>query len=115
GPMAMSRDDLVGAAISFAAMLPISALVLHVTTLSLSSLIVVAIVVLVVRYGHIAAAAGVLAFAVAATIESVGGHSPAPFLTFTPDQAGLVLQAFMLLLLGTALPLASMLIARDRM
>ena len=115
GPMAVTRKDLAGAAISFAAMLPVSAFVLHVTALSLSSLLVVALVILVVRYGHIAAAAGVLALAVAGTLKSIGGRSPAPFLDFAPDEAGIVLQVFMLLLLTTALPLASMLIARDRM
>ena len=78
-------------------------------------LLFVAIIVSVVRFGQLAAACGVIAFAAAALLVSLGGHSPAPAVAADPFAAGLVLQALMLLMLATALPIAAVLMAHDRL
>jgi diguanylate cyclase (GGDEF)-like protein len=57
----------------------------------------------------------VIAYALAAALVSLGGHSPAPQLDPEPAAAAMILQAQMLLLLATALPLAAMLLTRDRL
>jgi diguanylate cyclase (GGDEF)-like protein len=75
----------------------------------------VAVVFAVFRYGQLGAACGVLAYALAGTFASLGGHSPAPYLRLGPSSAALVLQAQMLLMLATALPLAAMLLTRSRL
>jgi diguanylate cyclase (GGDEF)-like protein len=68
----------------------------------------------VVRYGQLGAAATVLVFGIAAMARSIGGATPAAFLHMPPHQAALVLQAYMLLMLATALPIAALLMAKRR-
>jgi len=75
----------------------------------------VAIVFAVIVYGQLAAAFGVLAYGVAATLASLGGGSPAAFPDLSPAAAGLSLQALMLLMLASALPIAAMLLTRERL
>lgn len=75
----------------------------------------VAVVFAVIRYGQMAAACGVIAYAAAGSLISLGGDSPAAFLAIEPFAAGVVLQALMLLMLATALPIASTLMTRDRL
>ena len=78
-------------------------------------LLFVAVVLAVVRFGQLAAAWGVIAFAAAGTLASFGGRSPAAALAFDPSVAGLLLQAQLVLMLATALPIAAMLLNRDRL
>jgi diguanylate cyclase (GGDEF)-like protein len=80
---------------------------------ALLPLLFVAIVFAVIRFGQFAAASGVLAYAAAATVVSLGGDSPAPFLAADPAIAGPILQALMMLMLATGLPIAAMLMTRD--
>lgn len=115
GPNGMRREQAIGAVLSFFTLLVIAQLALNISQPPLMWLAVVAMVFLVVRYGQIAAPAGVLAIAVVAAEVSMGGHSPAPFMDVSPARAAFVLQVFMLILLATALPLGASLIARDRM
>ena len=68
-----------------------------------------------VRYGEPAPALIVLAFALAATINSVGGLGPAPLIHNEPKVATLILQAWMLLMLATAMPIAAVMLKRDRL
>lgn len=75
----------------------------------------VVIVFAVIRYGQLAAACAVLAYAAAGVIVSLGGGSPAPFFTAGPTVAGIALQAQMLLMLASALPIAAMLMAREQL
>ena len=75
----------------------------------------VAVMFAVFRYGQLGAACVVIAYAVAGTVVSLGGYSPAPYLDLDPSAAVLVLQGQMLLMLATALPLAAMLLTRDRL
>jgi diguanylate cyclase (GGDEF)-like protein/PAS domain S-box-containing protein len=75
----------------------------------------VAIVFAVFRYGQLAAACGVIAYAATGMVASLGGDSPAPYLDLDPALAALLLQGQMLLMLATALPLAAMLLTRDRL
>lgn len=82
---------------------------------ALLPLLFVAIVFAVIRFGQFAAASGVLAYAAAATLVSFGGQSPAAFLASDPAVAGPILQALMLLMLATGLPIAAMLMTRDRL
>jgi diguanylate cyclase (GGDEF)-like protein/PAS domain S-box-containing protein len=96
-------------------MLALAALVLASPVRGLTPILFVAIVFAVFRYGQLAAACGVIAYAAAAIIASLGGHSPAPYLDNDPAAAALLLQGQMLLMLATALPLAAMLLTRDRL
>jgi diguanylate cyclase (GGDEF)-like protein len=96
-------------------MLALGALVLATPVRGATPILFVAIVFAVFRYGQLAAACGVIAYALAATVASVGGQSPAPYLDLDPSGAALVLQGQMLLMLATALPLAAMLLTRDRL
>ena len=68
----------------------------------------------VIRYGQLGAAATVLVFGLAAMARSIGGATPAAFVHLPPGQAALVLQAYMLLMLATALPIAALLLAKRR-
>jgi diguanylate cyclase (GGDEF)-like protein len=98
-----------------AAMLALGTLVLASPVHGLTPVLFVAIVFAVFRYGQLAAACGVIAYAAAAMVASLGGHSPAPYLEADPAAAALLLQGQMLLMLATALPLAAMLLTRDRL
>ncbi len=104
-----------GFGITMAGMLALAMLVLTSPVGGLTPVLFVAIVFAVFRYGQLAAACGVIAYAVAAMVASVGGHSPAPFLASDAATGALLLQAQMLLMLATALPLAAMLLTRDRL
>jgi len=96
-------------------MLALAALVLASPVRGLTPVLFVAIVFAVFRYGQIAAACGVIAYAAAGMVASLGGHSPAPSVDLDPTMAALVLQGQMLLMLATALPLAAMLLTRNRL
>jgi diguanylate cyclase (GGDEF)-like protein len=96
-------------------MLALGALVLAIPLKGLTPILFVAIVFAVFRYGQLAAACGVIAYAVAGMVASLGGHSPAPYLDADPASAVLILQGQMLLMLATALPLAAMLLTRKRL
>lgn len=96
-------------------MFALGALVLAGPSAALLPVLFVAVVFAVIRYGQLAAAWGVIAYAAAAMIASLGGASPAPFLALEPFAAGLVLQSLMLLMLATALPIAAMLLTRSRL
>lgn len=67
----------------------------------------------VVRHGHIGASAGVLAFAIAAAVVSFGGEPPAAFLHLDPYSTGFLLQIYMLVLVGSSMPLAGLLTSYD--
>lgn len=75
----------------------------------------VAIVFAVIRYGQLAAASGVIAYAAAGTLASLGGENPAPYLGADRETAALALGALMVLMLASALPIAAMLMIRDRL
>jgi len=98
-----------------AAMLGLGVLVFQMPLPAMMPLLFVAIVFAVIHYGQLAAACGVIAYAAAGTLTSLGGQSPAPSLGLEPFAAGLVLQALMLLMLATALPIAAMLMTRDKL
>jgi hypothetical protein len=68
-----------------------------------------------VRHGQLGAALGVLAIAAAAGVTSLGGESPARFLAVPPARAGLMLQVVMLAMLAVSLPIAAMLLTRNRL
>jgi diguanylate cyclase (GGDEF)-like protein len=67
------------------------------------------------RYGHIGATVSVLAISVASGVESFGGHSPAAFLHHGQMGSAVLLQAYMMVLLATSVPLAALLMAHDRL
>jgi diguanylate cyclase (GGDEF)-like protein len=96
-------------------LLALGALVLATPVRGFTPILFVAIVFAVFRYGQLAAACGVIAYALAGMVASLGGHSPAPYLDLDPASAALLLQGQMLLMLATALPLAAMLLTRDRL
>jgi diguanylate cyclase (GGDEF)-like protein len=104
-----------GFGLAVVAMLGLGGGVLASPVPGLMPLLFVAIVCAVVRYGQLAGACGVLVYAAAGTLTSLGGHNPAPFPGLGPSAAALVLQAQMLLMLATALPIAAMLLTRDRL
>ncbi len=96
-------------------MLALGDLVLASPVRGVTPVLFVMIVFAVFRYGQLAAACGVIAYATAGMIASIGGHSPTPYLDSDPAAAALILQGQMLLMLATALPLAAMLLTRDRL
>jgi diguanylate cyclase (GGDEF)-like protein len=89
--------------------------VLHVSSVPLLWLLMAGMVFTVMRHGQLGAALGVLAIAAAAGVDSFGGGSPVRFLEISPARAGLVLQVFMLAMLGVSLPIAAMLLTRNRL
>ena len=74
-----------------------------------------AIVISVIRYGQLAASAGVLTYAAAAMIAQGSGAYPASISGISPQGAALILQASMLLILVTSLPLAALLQTSDQL
>lgn len=89
--------------------------VLGIATVPLTPLVLSGMVFAVWRYGQLGAAAGIFAFALAATLRSLGGQTPAAYLQIPPFEAGLVLQLFMVVMMATSLPLAALLTSRDRL
>jgi len=100
---------------AIAGMLLLGGVVLALPVRGLTPVLFVAVVFAVFRYGQLAAAGGVIAYATAGMLASIGGHSPAPYLDADPAMATLLLQGQLLLMLATALPLAAMLLTRDRL
>lgn len=98
-----------------AAMFVLGLVVLASSQVALLPLLFVAIVFAVIRYGQLAAACGVLVYGAAGTLVSLGGHPPAALFAAEPFAAGVSLQAQMLLMLATALPIAAMLMTRERL
>jgi diguanylate cyclase (GGDEF)-like protein len=88
--------------------------ILHFDALALVPLIFCVLVLTVLRAGQMGAAAGVFAFAFAATAHAMLAGFP-PLFGHRAFVAGLMLQGYMLLMLATALPLASVLIARTKL
>jgi len=88
--------------------------VLALDALAMVPLVVCALVLTVLRAGQMGAAAGVFAFAAAATGHGLLNGFP-PLFGQPAFVAGLILQGYMLLMLATVLPLASVLIARARL
>jgi diguanylate cyclase (GGDEF)-like protein len=104
-----------GFMLTVAALFLVGALILTGPSPTLLPVLFVAIVFAVIRYGQLAGACGVIAYAAAGILVSLGGRSPAPFLDLPPFAAGVVLQSLMLLMLATALPIAGMLMTRDKL
>ena len=104
-----------GLGLTIAALAALAALVLLSPIRGVSPILFVAIVFAVFRHGQLAAAWGILAYSAVWMIASLGGHSPVPYLASDTAAATLLVQGQMLLMLATALPLAAMLLARDRL
>nr|WP_166175044.1 diguanylate cyclase [Altererythrobacter segetis] len=98
-----------------AGMTALGALVFASPVRGATPILFVAIVFAVFRFGQLAAACGVIAYAAMGMVVSLGGHSPSLYLDADPFTAALILQGQMLLMLATALPLAAMLLTRDRL
>lgn len=82
----------------------------------LISLVLMALVFIVTRYGQIGASVGVFTFGLAGTLHSIGKDTPAAFLEgWSPFQAGIAMQLFMLMMMATSLPLAALLVQHDRL
>jgi diguanylate cyclase (GGDEF)-like protein len=101
--------------LTIAAMFVLGVGVLGSPMAGLLPLLFVPIVFGVIRFGQLAAACAVLAYAAAGALVSLVKGSAAPLLAIDPAIAGLVLQALMLLMLATALPIAAMLLTRERL
>ncbi|RZA21841.1 MAG: hypothetical protein EOP02_16820, partial [Proteobacteria bacterium] len=93
-----------------------SLIVLNISMLPTVSVVLMMMVFVVVRYGQVGASLGILAFGVAGTLHSVGGHLPAAYLVgWDRVEAGITLQIFMLMMMATSLPLAALLMQHDRL
>ncbi len=98
------------------AMLLLSLVVLSMPYFSLTQLVLAALVFSVIRYGQIAGTAGAFTFGLAATILSIGGHTPAAYLPYGSQLAqGAILQGFMFLMLATSLPLAGLFMRNNQL
>lgn len=89
--------------------------VLHETHVPLLFLTMSLTILAVTRHGHFGATVCVLAFSMAASVISYGGHDPASFLNANQRVAGLLLQIYMIAMLATSVPLAALLMAHDRL
>ena len=107
--------DHRGMPLATLAMFALSIAVFEISAVSLLWLLMGALIFAVIRHGQMGAACGVLGIAAAASVTSYGGNSPAAFLDFEPATAGLVLQAMMLAMLTVSLPIAAMLLTRNRL
>jgi diguanylate cyclase (GGDEF)-like protein len=104
-----------GFLLTILAMFALGVAVLESPAAGLLPLLFVAIVLAVIRFGQLAAAGAVLAYAAAGVLVGLDKGSVAPFLASDPVVAGTALQALMLLMLATALPIAAMLLTRERL
>lgn len=104
-----------GFALTIAAMFVLGVAVLGSHAAGLLPLLFVAIVFAVIRFGQLTAACAVLAYAAAGALVSLATGSAASFLSADPVLAGISLQALMLLMLATALPIAAMLLTREQL
>jgi diguanylate cyclase (GGDEF)-like protein len=93
----------------------VSLVVLHETQMPLLFLTMSLTILAVTRHGHFGATVCLMAFSMAASVISYGGHPPAAFLTFDQRLAGLLLQSYMIAMLATSVPLAALLMAHDRL
>ena len=100
---------------ALAAMLVLSLWVVSTPFFSLTQLVLAGIVFVVVRYGPLGAASGILAFGAAGTIESIGWRSPAAYLDYSPFEGAVILQSFMVLMMATSLPLSALLLRNRRL
>ena len=100
-------------ALTIAALVAFGTAVLALPFSGLEPLLFVAVVFAVIRYGQMAAACGVLAYAAAAALISFGGHTPVTAWEHAPLMAAIALQTQLLLLLAATLPIAAMLMARE--
>ncbi|GAA0275715.1 diguanylate cyclase [Alteraurantiacibacter aestuarii] len=107
--------SLKGLLLAFLLLVLLADIVLAIPHISLTPLLVIGILAIAIRFGQLGAAWGIIAYGVAATVRSLGGHNPAAFLDFTPFNAGLYLQALMLVMLAASLPLAALLLSRDKL
>ena len=80
----------------------------------LGPLMLAGLALAVVRYEQLGATAAVLAFGLAAMVHSIGGGPPAAFIALPRLEDGLMLQADMLLMLATAVPIATLLMTNGR-
>jgi diguanylate cyclase (GGDEF)-like protein/PAS domain S-box-containing protein len=110
-----SGDRYRGFAIAVVLMFLLGTLVFASAQPALLPLLFVAIVFAVIRYGQLAAACAVLAYAAAGAMVSMGKGTPAMIFAAEPFAAGVALQAQMLLMLASALPIAAMLMTRERL
>ena len=101
GAMAFSRSfppALIG-------LFGLSWLTLDTPQIPVVSLVLMALVFLVTRFGQIGASCGVFTFGLAGTLHSIGHSSPAAYLAHLPPfQAGIALQLFMLVMMAPSLP-----------
>ena len=104
-----------GLALTVAVMFVLGVAVLESPAAGFLPVLFVAIVFGVIRFGQLAAACAVLAYAAAGAVVSLDTGSVAPFLAADPTFAGIALQALMLLMLAAALPIAAMLLTRERL
>ena len=102
-------------ALTFAAMLLFSTLVLRGEGVPLLPLIAGMIIMATVRYGQIGTAAAVLACAAGATLVSIGGQTPVHFIDAPPVIAQAVLQQWILLMMAVSLPISAMLVRREEL
>lgn len=93
----------------------IAAAVFRYSEYSLLFLPMAATIFAATRYGFIGATVSVLAISVAGGLQSLGRQSPAAFLDMGNQQAAVVLQLYMMVLLATSVPLAALLMSHDRL
>jgi diguanylate cyclase (GGDEF)-like protein len=88
---------------------------LQLDAIILMPLLKTAVVLAAVRYGQIASMAVILVCAMAGTGISVVYGSPIPVMDATPTEAKLALQAWLLVMIATVLPVSAMLLKRHEL
>ncbi|MGX7895789.1 diguanylate cyclase [Tsuneonella sp. HG222] len=111
----LQRNPPANVIVVFVSAVVLSALVLTGNSFATIPLLFCGLVFGVLKSGQMGAAASVLGFAATATVGERLGFVQAETFGLSPFLAGLALQAYMLLMLATSLPLASALISRQRL
>ncbi|MEO6041578.1 MAG: diguanylate cyclase [Croceibacterium sp.] len=101
--------------VTLAALAALGTVVLVLPYAALVPLLFVAIMFAAIRYGQLASVCGVIAYAAAATGIGLSGHSPAALFGLGQFGDGLEFQALLLAMLAATLPIAAMLLTRERL
>jgi len=91
----------------------LAGLAIHVTAIPLMPLLIAAMIVMAVRFGHAAVAMTLLTYIAVSSAFSLGGESPLPLHDGKIGAAVLALQSWLFTMLATALPLAAILMKRE--
>ena len=112
----LQREHLKPRFLFAAAMMVLfSATILNAGSLALMPLLIGMVIIATIRYGQIGTAVATLAFAGGAALVSLNGETPTIFGDLSADEARLIMQQWMLIMLAISLPISAMLMRREQL